>query len=491
MDRMERLDAVLREVDIFASLDQDSLGRLKESMKPVSLKTGDVLCTEGDTGDRMYVVASGELRVLKKAKAGKAIEITRLKAGEVAGVMSLFEAEPRSATLEAAGDVELWEIDQKTFQHLLDTQPAISRSLLSVMSRYLREETRMVAELSSHDEDNRLKVAIFDTKSYTKKAFLETNRDRFALRFFDSRLSSDTVSMAKGFKVICAFVNDQIGSEVIAELKKNSVEMIAMRCAGYNNVDLKACREHGISVSRVPAYSPYAVAEHAVALMMALNRHIHRAHSRVREGNFSLDGLVGYDMHGKIAGVVGTGKIGKCLISILAGFGCRVLAYDKFPAKDLLDMETVQYVELDELLAQSDIISLHAPLTPETNHMIDEKSIKKMKPGVMLINTSRGALVDTQALISGLLSGQIGSAGLDVYEEESGYFFEDYSQTMIADEILARLTTFNNVMVTSHMAFLTREALANIAETTLLNIQEFLDGKRGDELTNAVSLKEG
>lgn len=489
MDRMQRLDAVLGEVELFSSLDQKSLALLREKMKPVSLKTGDVLCTEGETGDRMFVLSSGELRVLKQGKSGKPIEITRLKPGEVAGVMSLFEAEPRSATLEATGDAEVWEIDQTTFQHLLDTQPAISRAMLAVMSRYLREETKIVAELSSHDEDHRLKVAVFDTKPYTKKIFCELNRDRFALRFFDSRLNVDTVALAKGFKVICAFVNDQIDAGVIEELRKSGVELVAMRCAGYNNVDLKTCEENSISVARVPAYSPYAVAEHAVALMMALNRHIHTAHNRVREGNFALNGLVGFDMHEKTVGVIGTGKIGKCLISILIGFGCRVLTYDKFPDKALEKEPAVQYVELDELLKRSAIISLHAPLTPETHHIINDKSIQKMKPGVMLINTSRGGLVDTHALIGGLLSGQIGSAGLDVYEEESGYFFEDFSDTVIVDEVLARLTTFNNVMVTSHMAFLTREALSNITETTFTNIEEFQNGKRGGELANAVTFK--
>jgi D-lactate dehydrogenase len=345
-----------------------------------------------------------------------------------------------------------------------------------------------VAELTSHDEDNRLKVAVFDSKPYTESIFLDRNQNRYALKFFESRLNRDSAAMASGFRVICPFVNDQISAEVVQELAKLGVEMIALRCAGYNNVDLVACREHNISVARVPAYSPYAVAEHAIALIMALNRNTARAHSRVREGNFSLNGLVGFDMHGKIAGIFGTGKIGGCVINILLGFGCKILACSRYVDRALARRKGVTYVELDELLAKSDIISLHAPLTPETHHIINEKSIKKMKPGVMLINTSRGGLVDTQALIKGLVSGCIGSAGLDVYEEESEYFFEDFSDTVIADDTLARLTTFNNVMVTSHMAFLTREALANIADTTFENIQEYESGNRGEELTNCVRI---
>jgi D-lactate dehydrogenase len=263
--------------------------------------------------------------------------------------------------------------------------------------------------------------------------------------------------------------------------------MIALRCAGFNNVDLAACERHGLSVTRVPAYSPYAVAEHAVALMMTLNRRLHRANNRVREGNFSLSGLVGFDMHAKTAGVIGTGKIGKCLIHILAGFGCRILAHDMYPDAQLVERSGVRYVPLDELLAESDVISLHAPLTRETRHMIGAEAIAKMKRGVMLINTSRGALIDTPALLEGLKSGQIGNAGLDVYEEESEYFFEDLSDRVITDDVLARLMTFNNVIVTSHQAFLTQEALNNIADITLENIREYELGKRGSALTNRVS----
>lgn len=488
MEKQKQLNNLIKKVKLFSSLDEPSLKLLKDHMNFVAFQPGTTICTEGDKGDRMYVVDSGNIRVVKKDKDGNPIEITILKHGEVAGMMSLFESEYRSATLEAIDEVELWEIDNMTFQNLLNNHPVISMQLLAVLSKHLRRETSVVAELRSHDEDNRLKIVFFDSKPYTIKTFNIQNKDRYALRFFDTRLDHDTVSMAKGFKIICVFVNDQLDAPVIEMLNEYGVEMIALRCAGYNNVDLKACKQYGIKVTRVPAYSPYAVAEHAVALMMALNRHIHRAHNRVREGNFSLNNLVGFDMHGKTVGIIGTGRIGRCLINILIGFGCRILVYDKYPNKQLQKETGITYVELDELLANSDIISLHAPLTNETHHMINESSIKKIKKGAMLINTSRGGLINTKALIAALLEGQIGSAGLDVYEEESEYFFEDFSSTFIADEALARLTTFNNVMITSHMAFLTNEALVNIADTTLENIEEFISG--AENLTNGVVFKE-
>jgi D-lactate dehydrogenase len=281
-------------------------------------------------------------------------------------------------------------------------------------------------------------------------------------------------------------VNDTCDATVVESLASLGVQLIALRCAGFNNVDLKACQQHGLSVTRVPAYSPYAVAEHTVALMMMLNRRLHQAYQRNRAGYFVLDGLTGFDMRGKTVGVVGTGKIGQCTIDILLGFGCRVLAFDKFPSDDLAARDNVDYVALDQLFSNSDIITLHIPLFAETHHLIDTSAIQQMKHGVMLINTSRGGLVDTPALIEGLKSRKIGSAGLDVYEEEAGIFFHDISDKVLTDDVLARLLTFNNVVVTSHQAYLTHEALASIAETTLANIDEFAQGRRGADLTNAV-----
>ena len=276
------------------------------------------------------------------------------------------------------------------------------------------------------------------------------------------------------------------GDELFSALKAAGGTAYSNYAVGFNNVDLEACRQHGISVARVPSYSPYAVADHSVALMLMLNRRLHQAYSRNRSGYFVLDGLTGFDMRGKTAGVVGTGKIGQCTIDILLGFGCRVLAFDKYPNEALAARENVQYVDAEQVMAESDIITLHVPLFPETHHVVNASTIAKMKDGVMLINTSRGGLVDTRALIDGLKSGKIGSAGLDVYEEEAGIFFHDVSDRPLTDDVLARLMTFSNVVITSHQAYLTNEALANIADTTLANIDEFARGKRGANLTNAV-----
>ncbi|HOD11736.1 MAG TPA: 2-hydroxyacid dehydrogenase [Candidatus Omnitrophota bacterium] len=327
------------------------------------------------------------------------------------------------------------------------------------------------------------KIAFFDTKPYDQKFFDEVNqRHGFHITYYPSRLDENTAVFAQGADVVCAFVNDVISAGVIEKLKSSGVKLIALRCAGYNNVDLKAAYG-SIPVVRVPAYSPHAVAEHAIALMMALNRKTHRAYDRVRDGNFSINGLLGFDMYEKKAGVIGLGKIGKCLVSILKGFGMEVMVYDKIRDEAFAKENNIRYVDLDTLYAQSDIISLNCPLTPETNHMINAGSIAKMRKGVMIINTGRGKLIDTKALIDGLKAGQVGSAGLDVYEEESEYFFEDFSAAVISDDVLARLLTFPNVIVTSHQAFFTHEALINIATTTLKNVEEFFkDGYLENEI---------
>ncbi len=292
------------------------------------------------------------------------------------------------------------------------------------------------------------------------------------LQFHEARLNPDTARLAQGAQAVCAFVNDDLGRDVIAALSEMGVGLIALRSAGFNHVDLRAAREAGMVVARVPAYSPHAVAEHTVALILTLNRKTHRAFNRVREGNFALDGMMGFDMHGKVAGIVGTGLIGTVLARILTGFGCEVLASDPDPSAECEAMG-VRYVEMAELLARSDIITLQCPLTPRTHHLIDDAAIARMKRGVMLVNTSRGAVVDTRAVIRGLKSGQIGTLGLDVYEEEGDLFFEDLSQSYIPDDVFARLLTFPNVLITGHQGFFTREALQAIARTTIDNITCF------------------
>jgi len=323
---------------------------------------------------------------------------------------------------------------------------------------------------------NGKKIIFFDAKPYDEEFFNAENESfHFELKFLKNHLNPDTCTLAKGYDVVCAFVNDDIKSPVIDCLVKGGTELIALRCAGYNNVDLKYIFGK-LHVVRVPEYSPYAVAEHAVSLMMTLNRKTHKAYSRVRDNNFTISGLMGFDMFGKTAGIIGTGRIGKVLINILKGFGMRILAYDMRPDNDYAAKTGVEYVPLDKIYEQADIISLHCPLTKETQYLINDESMKKMKKGVMIINTGRGKLIDTKALIDNLKNGHIGSAGLDVYEEESDYFFEDFSASFISDDVLARLITFPNVLITSHQGFFTREALENIAATTLGNIKDFFDG---------------
>lgn len=322
------------------------------------------------------------------------------------------------------------------------------------------------------------KIAFFDTKPYDENFFdLINQRYQMTIKYFTSHLTMDNVALVKGFDAVCVFVNDQITRDIADRLKQDDVKLIALRSAGYNNVDLKAVYKN-IHVVRVPAYSPYAVAEHAVALILTLNRKTHKAYYRTRDNNFNINGLLGFDMAGKTAGIVGTGKIGKCAVNILKGFGMHILAYDLFPDRDFAREKGFEYVDLDPLYRQSDIISLHCPLTPENVHMINKKSIAVMKDGVMIINTGRGKLINTRDLIGGLKSRKIGAAGLDVYEEETEYFFEDFSQEVIDDDVLARLMTFPNVLITSHQGFFTREALTKIAETTLENIRLFLEEDR-------------
>lgn len=321
------------------------------------------------------------------------------------------------------------------------------------------------------------KVLFYDAKPYDQEIFDQANqKHHFEIKYLTSHLNQDTANLADGWPVVCAFVNDMIDTGVIKRLQQAGVKLIALRSAGFNNVDLKAAYKK-IKVVRVPGYSPYAVAEHSVALMLTLNRKIHRAYNRTRENNFSLNGLLGFDMHGKTAGIIGTGKIGRTLAAILHGFGLKLLLYDKVKQEDFAKELDAQYVALQELYRQADIISLNCPLTPETKYMINRDSLAAMKDHVMLINTGRGKLIKTEDLIHALKEKKVGAAGLDVYEEESDYFFEDFSDKIIDDDLLARLLTFPNVVVTSHQGFFTREAVSNIAQTTLENIRQFVTGE--------------
>lgn len=318
-----------------------------------------------------------------------------------------------------------------------------------------------------------MKIAFFDAKSYDIPGFNNCVKDTdLEIKYFETRLNEDTVSLASGFDAVCVFVNDIVNKKVVDELYRLGVKVIALRCAGFNNVDTRACYGK-IHVFRVPAYSPYAVAEHAMALLLSVNRKIHKAYNRTREFNFSLAGLSGFDLHGKTVGVIGTGKIGRIFADICKGFGMEVLAYDKFPNP----ASGLHYVELPELFAKADVISLHCPLTDETRHIINDDSVEQMKKGVVIINTSRGGLIDTESLVNGLKVQIIGAAGLDVYEEEGDLFYEDNSGEIVQDDKLVRLIGMPNVIVTSHQAFLTNEALDNIAHTTVDNLLKFAADK--------------
>ena len=321
-----------------------------------------------------------------------------------------------------------------------------------------------------------MRTLVFSSQNYDRESFLAaTLPSGVDLHFQPARLNLDTVALADRQPVVCAFINDDLSAPVLEHLAAGGTRLIALRSAGYNHVDLPAAHTLGLSVVRVPAYSPHAVAEHAVALILALNRHLHRAYNRTRDGDFSLHGLTGFDLVGKTVGIVGTGQIGATFARIMAGFGCSLLAYDPYP-NPVVEALGARYLSLPELLAQSQIISLHCPLTTQSKHLINSATLAQMQPGAMLINTGRGALVDTPALIEALKSGQLGYLGLDVYEEEAKLFFEDRSDQPLQDDVLARLLTFPNVIITAHQAFLTREALGAIAQTTLDNIARWAQG---------------
>ena len=328
-----------------------------------------------------------------------------------------------------------------------------------------------------------MRIAVFSTKRYDVEFLEAANADQgHELVFLEPRLTLETALLADGFPVVCPFVNDEVDEAVVERLAKSGTRMLALRSAGFSHVDVKAATRLGIAVAHVPAYSPYAVAEHAVALILALDRKVYRAYARVREGNFALEGLLGFDLHGRTVGVIGTGAIGRAFARIMLGFGCEVIAFDPMPNEEMR-AAGVRYVGLREVLERSDVISLHCPLTPATHHLIDAHAVTHMKPGTMLINTSRGGLVDTGAVLEGLKDERIGALGLDVYEEEAGLFFEDLSARIILDDVLMRLLTFPNVLITAHQGFFTEDALRQIAETTLANVTAF---ERGQPLPHPV-----
>jgi D-lactate dehydrogenase len=328
-----------------------------------------------------------------------------------------------------------------------------------------------------------MRIAVYSTHGFEREYLLKAAKGHHDLLLLEPQLSAETTSMALGCQAVCIFVNDDASAAVIKQLAMMGIKFIVLRSAGFNNVDIEAAVKNGIRVARVPEYSPFAVAEHTVALMLTLNRKLIKAHNRIRDLNFSLDGLTGFDMHEKTAGIIGLGKIGKRVAEILKGFGCKLMAYDPYPDKVWGEKLSITYSTVEDVFQQCDIISLHAPLTPETHYLVNKDSIESMKRGVMLINTGRGALINTRDVIDALKSGHIGYLGLDVYEEEKGLFFEDHSEHILQDDVIARLLTFSNVLITSHQAFLTDTALHNIAQTTINNLDSF---QRGDLCINEV-----
>jgi len=474
----------LSELEPLRHVASETLAAFAAACRPRELHSGETLFKQGDAGDFLFLVQSGSLNALTDSDAGELL-LRALGPNDWGGLTSITLDKPRSATMRATCDASVWTVGRSDLLQLLEKFPDFSRSLVAAMSAGQRRNTRRLAALIDPAASQRFRIAFYDTKAYDRTSFEPLLEPDLYCTWLTPRLDPRTAELAAGHQAICAFVNDDLSADTLRRLSQVGVGLIALRCAGFNNVDLKTAAELGLPVVRVPAYSPHAVAEHAIALLLTLNRKTHRAYNRVREGNFSLVGLVGTDLYGQTAGVIGLGKIGQCCATILRGFGMRVLAYDVAPDPAFAARAGIELCELDALLSQSDIVTLHSPLLPATYHLINAERLARMKPGVILINTSRGGLIDAQSLIDALKSGHVGGAGLDVYEEESEYFFEDHSSHTIGDDLLARLMTFNQVLITSHQSFLTRQALDNIAETTLGNVRQFIKGQ--SPLENRVS----
>lgn len=475
----------------------------------VNAKKGDVLFKQGEDSTWLFHVTEGRLF----ASVG-CVPLRELAPGDIGGLSSLVkDHNKRSATISVVSPQATyvrWERD--AFQLAMRKDTALAFELFRYEANKVRDKNTKLSQLLLGIEESErtlakpaaggasqspaaaqppCTIAMFDTKPYDQQYFeaavgsLHLGQ-RLRLKYLDSKLTLQTVLSAAGCSAVCVFVNDSVDATVLQTLGQLGVKLLLLRCAGFNNVDLAAAAAAGIDVVRVPAYSPYAVAEHAIALLQTVNRKTNRAYNRVREGNFSLSGLVGIDLHGATVGIVGTGKIGKCFAAIVKGMGMKVLVHDPFPDAKWAAEFGATYVSGEELMARSDVISLHCPLTPETRHFINYAALEKLKRGVIVINTGRGGLINHEALVQGLRSGVIGAAGLDVYENEADFFFEDRSHLVISDVTLSLLMGFPNVIITSHQAFLTREALNAIAQVTLKNAVEWLDGRRGSALTNAV-----
>eukprot|EP01134_Creolimax_fragrantissima_P004525 CFRG4525T1 len=482
---VSKSDAIKKSV--FTGCSPEAQAKIVSKLKEDSYEEGDVVVEQGQFTGRLAVVSSGTYKVVMKSSGGSPVQVDTLKEGDFVGLGALFCGTAHSASVVAAGSGICFSLDDGDFKELLQEDVSISLAILGYMQQITRRDRGFRAH-SDNEEANRISIALFDAKVYDKETFnRENEKYNFKISYFDTRLTPDTVGLSEGFDVVCVFVNDLVNDATVRGLARNKVKMIANRCAGYDKVDLKIADAMGIPVVRVPAYSPYAVAEHAVALCQTLNRKLHKAYNRIREGDFSIGGLVGFDLHGRTVGVIGTGKIGQCLIDIMIGYGAKIAAYDIYVNEKYAAKKEVTYMSFDEVLACSDVISIHSPLLPSTKHMINAEAISKMKKGVVILNCARGGLLDTDALLDGLKSGQVGGAGLDVYEGEGGYFFENWSGRVIQDDRLATLIANTNVLITSHQAFLTIDALEAIARVTLGNVAEMAEGKKGANLTNYIA----
>lgn len=467
----------------FKEMPVDHLSTIAERMEYKEFAAGTVLSAEGTPRTEAFFILEGEV-TRSKMVDGESHVIETAQPGACLGLLHLVNEDPSYATATAAGDVKCFILKSDVFSDILASDPVLSKAFTYALAKKVRAYSKTAPKSGGAK-----RVVLFDSKSYWVQQFDRVNKEEnlgLEIQYVTERLSPSTAVLAEGAVAAICFVNDDCGADSLRVLSEGGCRMLSMRCAGYDRVDLETARGLDMLVTRVPAYSPYAVAEHAISLCMGLNRKLIRASNRTREHDFKLEGLMGFDMHGKTVGVLGTGRIGQIFINICLGFGCKVICYDKFPAQNLIDEGKVTYVSQEEVLAQSDVISLHCPLLPTTKYLINEESIKTMKKGVMIINCGRGALIDTKALIAGLQSGHIGGAGLDVYENESAFFFADHSDEVVEDADLAMLVQFPNVLLTAHQAFFTQEGVGQIAQTSLNNIKLMLEGKTYDTHPNVV-----
>ncbi|KAJ3352992.1 hypothetical protein GGF32_003245 [Allomyces javanicus] len=508
--RPDAIAAVLARNPFFAALDDDLRLALAQAFEPVKHHAGTEVVVEGEVPDIFLIVVRGELKVVRNGEK-KGV----MRPFDFFGFKNLFGSGIRSACslIPRHGSALLYQLHREKFTALLQSRPELTMALLPALASHVSDSTLDLPasnpaagskEGSTDGESDpepveagmlpadpaRFKIKLFDAKPYQVKFFEEQNAQfGYDIEYIESKLSPETVHLCEGAHAVCLFVHDAVSRDVAEALVEMGIKLVAYRCAGFDACDLKACDDVGLSVVRVPSYSPAAIAEHAAAMMLGLNRKLSWASARVHTGDFSLDGLVGFDIKGKTIGVAGTGKIGACFVQIALGFGARVLCYDVYKNPALLADPRIQYVDFDVLLAESDIISLHMPLLPSTFHVINEASLAKMKRGVMILNTSRGPLIDTPALIEALKTGQVGACGLDVVEgEEAAGFFENMSDRPVVNDNVARLLAFQqNVIITAHQAYLTQEALREIAVVTLRNVAEYHHGKRMKGLSNSVN----